>query len=189
MLPVQKSPVKLKLHIFDVEYWPYESCETDNADAMMHRQPVRQAMRRFGHAEIYFTDSNIEEEIRSVFFMVAIGIAALMASQLLVIFFINKHLITGPILAITAMLTRLGQGDKQARIQAINSSAEFATLAQNCNDMAQELAHQEQLQQQYIEKIDSQNTEISQSLNYAAAIQNGLSGLDHGFTDSILKSR
>lgn len=178
--------VKLELKTFDVaEYWPFDGCEADQAEASLHRQPIRQAMRRFGHADIYFTDHGIAEEIRAVFMTVALGIAGLMASQLIVIFFLNKHLIASPIAKITTILARLARGDKDARIGKINSSAEFSALAQSYDAMAEELAEQEKLQRQYTEKIDQQNKEITQSLTYAAVIQNGLTGLDAGYSDSV----
>lgn len=179
------SCVKLVLKkLPEAQYWPYEGCAADQTDMMLYRQPVRQAMRRLGHAEIYFTDAGIEAEIRNVFFMIALGIAALMASQLAVIFWVNRYLIARPVSAIISVLSRLAQGDRTARIGRIDSSFEFSALAKSYDHMAEELAEQEKLQQEYIAKINQQHIEISQSLNYAAAIQKGLSGLDTGFDET-----
>ena len=146
--------VKLELKTFDVaEYWPFDGCEADQAEASLHRQPIRQAMRRFGHADIYFTDHGIAEEIRAVFMTVALGIAGLMASQLIVIFFLNKHLIASPIAKITTILARLARGDKDARIGKINSSAEFSALAQSYDAGYSDSVFDLAMQQRQLSKI------------------------------------
>lgn len=166
------------------EFWPDESCVTNNPGLFLHKQPIRRQVRVLGEAKVYFTDSFIKQNIGEFKVIIAGGIASLLAIMLLAIQIQQRVMINRPISKIKQAFATLGDGAEETRIGHLPASPEFQSISAAFDHMAEDLETRGKLLREQAKEIADRNHEINQSLDYGAMIQKGLTGLDPGFVDS-----
>lgn len=176
-------------------YWPDAGCADRNPDTILHRQPIRQGLVVTGVVDIHYSENAIWIEMLVVVKEVVFGIAVLAFIFLGFAWFTQSVVIAGPIRRILGAMRRVRNGKYDTRIvNKETASPEWRAISRSFNVMVGDLEEKTKKLAAQAHELEEKNSEIFQSLNYAAMIQSQLVALDdpsgfgidiHGFLQQL----